>query len=118
MLSLMILMILVSAFIILAIKNWGKEIGAGPTILIVGAIIVSAFWAVKYDSYRTQLREYDYCRGRVERSEESYLFNNALVTIIERELPQEPFATELRSVMVMPLTMETCGDEPVFFNHF
>ena len=118
MLSLTMLMILVGVFVILAIRNWRTAIGAGPTILIVGAIIVSVFGAVKYNSYQTQLREYDYCRGRVERSEEAYVFNNALVTLIERELTTEPFGQELRTVMVAPLTMDSCPKEPEFFYPF
>lgn len=118
MLSLTILVILILGFVILAILNWNRVIGAGPTILIVGTIIISAFGAVKYDTYQTQLREYDYCKGRVERSEEAYIFNNALVSIIERELPTEPYGTELRSYLSVPTTMDDCPAEPKFFRPF
>lgn len=116
MMSLIALLVVLVGFTILAIKNWGKTIGAGPTILIVGAIVVSVFGAVKWADYQQQLREYDVCEARVERSQETYVFNNALVTIIERELPDEPFGTELRDVMLLPLDESICQTEPSFLN--
>lgn len=51
MLSLVILMFLVTCFVGLAIRYWNLEIGAGPTILIVGLIVLSAFGAIKYGQY-------------------------------------------------------------------
>lgn len=118
MMTLAALLIVVVGFVTLAARHWGKTIGAGPTILIVGAIVVSVFGAVKWADYQQQLRDFDVCEARVERSEESYVFNNALVTIIERELPTETFADELREKMVLPTPLSSCPAEPNFWNSF
>jgi len=111
-------MFLVTCFVGLAIRYWNLEIGAGPTILIVGLIVLSAFGAIKYGQYDDARDQYATCIGRVERSADSYVFNDRLVSIIERELPTQPFGQELRDVMVMPLSEQACGTKPQFFIPF
>lgn len=119
MMSLVILLALTAVFVVLAIRNWKTKIGAGPTILIVGFIVVSLFGAVKWNDFQQQLREYDFCIGRVERSEESYRFNNVLVTIIERELQERPdISQELRDALLEPLNTSLCGEQPSFWVGF
>lgn len=120
MFSLTILMVLMVIFIILAIKNWKTSIGAGPTILIVGAIVVSVYGAVKWGDYQQRLREYDVCSGRVERSVDTFAFNNTLVEIIAREIPgRQDIEEELRAVMVKPLSLALdCPKEPTFLTSF
>lgn len=118
MLSLIVLVGLIVLFVILAMKNWRTTIGAGPTILIVGAIVVSVFGAVKWADYQSEVREYDVCRERVERSQDGGVFNRTLITIIERELPDEGIGKELRDVMLEPLEIKSCGEEPRFWNEF
>lgn len=116
--SLMILTLLVTCFVGLAIRYWNLAIGAGPTILIVGLIVLSAFGAIKYGQYDEARDRYATCIGRVERSVEMYGFNDRLVSIIERELPTQPFGQELREVMLLPLTEASCGTKPEFFIPF
>lgn len=111
-------MILVVGFSILAMKNWSTSIGAGPTILIVGAIVLSVFGAVKWADFQQKIREYDTCVQRVERSSEAYLFNNTLVIIIEREIPDGTIGRELREVLLDPLTLNDCPPEPSFLDDF
>lgn len=63
--------------------------------------------------YDTALREYDLCVIRVERSVDSYNFNNELVTVIEEEYPRRSdISKRLRDKIVKPLTLRTCGTEP------
>lgn len=120
MLSLMILIILLTAFAVLAKKNWKHSIGAGPTILIVGAIVISVYAAVMWADYQQKLREYDVCAARVERSGDTAIFNNTLVNIIIRELPDRgDISSELRAVMVESLSLEVnCPTEPTFMTNF
>lgn len=119
MLSLMILTVLIGSFAILAAKNWRKTIGAGPTILIVGAIIVSLYGAVKWSDYLQHLRVYDSCVGRAERSQDVNVFDRALVAIIEREFEdQSAIVDELREFLVEPIEISSCGAEPSYFTEF
>lgn len=120
MLSLISLMVLLVAFVGLAIKNWKTSIGAGPTILIVGAIVISVYGAIKWADYQQQLREYDVCAARVDRSIDTARFNNTLVNIIVRELPgREDIGKELRAVLLPALSLENdCTSEPTFLSNF
>ena len=92
------------------------SIGAGPTILIIGLIIVSLFGAVKYSDYQQRIREYDVCAAKVDRSVDFYEFNNILVEQVERELPGSQSAIELRAALLPPLSMDDCPPPPTFFN--
>ena len=119
MLTLVVMMILSMVFVALAVRNWDREIGAGPTILIVGAIFVSAFGSVKYSDYQTNLRQFDVCVGRVERSIDNNRFNETLVNIIEREVSDsEVIVKELRDAMLPPLELSSCGPQPTFVTEF
>lgn len=120
MLSLLSLALLITIFALLAAKNWKTSIGAGPTILIVGAIVVSVFGAVKYSDYQSALREYDICADRVTRSQETGVFNRTLIEIIAREFPSRPdIADELYEVLLLPLELKTtCAPKPTFFESF
>ena len=120
MLSLIILLILLGVFGVLAVKNWRTSIGAGPTILIVGALLVSVYGTVKYNVYQTKLREYDACKARVDRSRENGKFQLTLVNVIIREFPSRPdIALELQEAMLTPLTLEgDCPGKPSFLSSF
>jgi len=119
-LTLTILMILTAAFVFLAVKNWKTTIGAGPTILIIGAIVVSAYVPLKWNEYQQMIREYDVCAARVERSIDTNRFNATLIAIIIREYPnREDIAEELRDVSLPPLSLEIdCPPEPQFIKVF
>lgn len=120
MLSLTILLILILIFVALATRHWKTTIGAGPTILIVGAIVISAYWVFKWADYQQRQREYDVCFARVERAQEIGVFNTTLVNIILREFPdRQDIGEELRAVMVEPQTLEKdCPTEPTFWSNF
>lgn len=118
MFSLTILGILLAGTVYLAARNWTKTVGAGPTIVVVGMVLIVAFGALKLDTYRGLLREYDVCAGRVDRSVVNGNFNETLVTIIERELPDSPFGQELRAAMPEPLSLDDCPAEPTFWTGF
>lgn len=119
MFSLTMLTVLVVIFGYLALRHWKTTIGAGPTILIIGAIVISAFGASKWVDYQQRLREFDQCVGRVDRSLVSSVFNSTLVNVIVREIPDRPdIAEELRSVLPEPLTLADCPAEPTFWESF
>lgn len=116
MFSLIILILVLAIFVVLAVKNWRMSIGAGPTILIVGVIVVSVYGALKYSDYQSALREYDSCDSRVTRSQEGSVFNQTLIGIIDREFPTRgDISAELQAVVLQPLDLfATCGRQPTF----
>lgn len=114
--SLTALLITLAVFGILAVKHWKRTIGAGPTILIVGAIVVSLFGALKWATYQEAARDYDTCEVRVERTVDAYNFNKALVDTITAEDPST--RVNLYAIMVPPMTMDECPPEPTFFKSF
>jgi hypothetical protein len=120
MLTLTVMTILIVLFVVLAVKNWTRTIGAGPTILIIGAIVVSAYIPVKWSDYQQRLREYDVCVAKVERTTEINIFNMALIHIIAREWPERvDIVEELTALTARDQTVKTdCPEEPTFTKTF
>jgi len=119
----MILFVLGGLFVGLAVRNWNRTIGAGPTILIVGGLIVSCYIPIKWNTYQQRLREYDTCAARVERAQETNKFNNVLIGAIETLPNTEELISELRAATPGELTLENdCPREPswwgIFFEGF
>jgi len=114
---LLVCVILVIVFVILAIKNWRKVIGAGPTVLTVGAIFIIALIGFQFDAYINASRTYDACVERVERSVASRDFNQTLVDIVKKEVADRPdIADKLQHAMLPALKLSSCGHSPNFIN--
>jgi glucan phosphoethanolaminetransferase (alkaline phosphatase superfamily) len=117
--TLIILIVLAILFTVLAIRNWKRTIGAGPTILIIGTIVIMMLIPIKWTEYQQKLREYDACVARVERSQEVNKFNDVLINIIVRETGALDIAEELKKATPAELTLEDyCPEEPTFIGVF
>lgn len=92
-------------FVAVAAKNWTKVIGAGPTILIVGALVLFGFWAYNYTSDQDDQRavdtqqtnkETDYaaCVAKVDRSIGNRAYNLFVISLLQHELPGRPDLAE------------------------
>lgn len=108
--------ILTIIFAILAVTNWGRVIGAGPTILIIGSMFLFGFVGVAYVQHLYDLRQYEHCTDTFYHLEEQYVFNDRVVDVIEREVKDRPdIAQELRAVTTLPDDISSCGTKPEFF---
>lgn len=113
-------MILVAAFLTMlfvigAIANWGRVIGAGPTILIVGSMFLFGFVGVAYVQHLYDLRQFEHCTDTYYHLDEQYFFNDRIVDIVERELDERPdIITELREAITVPDPLDVCGTKPKF----
>jgi hypothetical protein len=99
--SLIVIAVIVVLFGVLAWKNWRKTIGAGPTILIVGALALFAYWGFSYShaqdtrerariQHDSLVADYTACAAKVDRSLGSREYNLALIAVIQREIPSRP----------------------------
>lgn len=115
----MLMIIAVTAVIFtgLALMNWNRMIGAGPTILIVGSLFMIAFVGVSYSSYLYDLRTYDACVDRHYRLTDQYKFNNKIVDIVNREMnARQDIVIELSNAITLPFDISECGTEPTFLD--
>lgn len=119
MVTIAILAILAAVFITLAVKNWRRTIGAGPTILIVGGLVLSGYIPIKWNTYQARLREFDVCASRVERSTETRKFNLILIAAIEAIPQTDQLVSDLKDATPRELNLEVdCPAEPTFIKIF
>lgn len=87
--------VIAALFVLTAIKNWRRAIGAGPTILIVGALVVFGVWTYNYttahdeqrvrdNAEHTATESYDVCLGKVDRSAGSRAYNLFLIGLLSK----------------------------------
>lgn len=102
-------------FVVLAILNWGQTIGAGPTILIVGALFLIGYIGISYTQYLYDLRVYDACVSRRDRQIENFNFNTNLITVLGAEIEFDPKVyEELKNSILAPMPLSSCGTKPDF----
>lgn len=84
----------------LAARNWKATIGAGPTILIVGALLILGIWNVKLSIDR----DADICHILEKRSAKTVSFDKTIIDIIDTEIPnRQDIVTRLTAALNTPL---------------
>jgi hypothetical protein len=107
----MILALLVTMFVVLAVRHWRSLIGAGPVILVVGMIVVFVYGSVKWANYYDDLRDWKLCDQRVAVSNERSEFNSLLLNSLFDLTPSD--LVKLRELNPpIQKTTTVCGDRP------
>jgi hypothetical protein len=117
MLSLTILILIVTMFIALAVKQWHAVIGAGPTILILGMLVIFVYGGLKLGDYHQTLRNHDNCLSRVDNIKTDDVFQDTVVELFKLDGLTKP---ELLAKLEAAANdvVEVCGPEPTFWHSF
>jgi hypothetical protein len=99
----------------MAIRNWDHQIGAGPTILIIGFLFLMGYMSLSYIKYSGEQAGYHRCIDRQTHLTEQYMFNENLLIALEigGSLSDESL-DKMRSVLVEPKGLGVCVEASYF----
>lgn len=114
-LTILVVMIILTVFVIMAIRHWDQKIGAGPTILIIGFLFLTGFVSTSYIKYNNELAIYNRCVDRQVYLAEQYIFNeNLIIALGHTANMDEAKVKELRNLLIEPEGLHNCIEATYF----
>jgi len=80
-------------------------------------MVIFVYVGIKWVDYEQATRTYDVCLTKQQHSEADIDFEQAIVSIVQKELPNRPDISAQLTALI-PNDLDKCGSEPTFWGHF